>query len=129
MNIIKKIAAHLGLIKLVWLRDYDGKLTLSIKRKHPFGGFHAYRFWFIDVSITLHDNGTCSGREYVTGWVDYRPNQVEGALLVVVFCLAASAFVCGTVYLEMHHDVGGWISSLGVIVGMSIMVIMAINKL
>lgn len=71
MNTIKKLLAKLGLIKLVWLEDWDGELTLAIKRKHPLGGDAAYRMWSVNRIVRLNSDGTCSGPIYVKKWVDY----------------------------------------------------------
>lgn len=70
---MKRLLAKLGLIKLVWLRDYDGELTLSIKREtDPPGGFYAYRHHIIRSWVKLEDDGTCSGdASYVKRWADY----------------------------------------------------------
>ena len=57
--------------KLVYLIDYDGDVTLSFKRKHPFGGFYAYRLWLIGSRVSLNNDYTCSGINYVKYWKDY----------------------------------------------------------
>ena len=72
MNLVRKMLAKLGLLKLVWLKDKDGELTLAIKRDHPFGGFMAYRFWIIGKTVRLEDDGSCSGLCYVRRWRDYK---------------------------------------------------------
>lgn len=71
MNLFKILLAKLGLLELVWLQDSDGDLTLSIKRKHPFGGTMAYRFWVISKAVRLKEDGTCSGQSYVRHWKPY----------------------------------------------------------
>ena len=72
MKIIKKILAKLGIIQLVWLEDHDGDITLSIKRKHPFGGYMAYRIYLTGRVVRLLPDGSTLGTDYVKRWMDYK---------------------------------------------------------
>ena len=53
----------------VWLKDYDGKPTMSIATPNPFGGMTAKRHWphSIGDMVFLNDDGTCR-HTYVTHW-------------------------------------------------------------
>lgn len=72
MNWLKIILCRLGLLELVWLIDPDGRYTLSIKRKHNLGFTYAYRWWIINVHVTLEEGGTCSGGRYGISWKPYK---------------------------------------------------------
>ncbi len=71
MDLIKKALAKLGLIKLVWLRDFRGEIALRIKRKYPFGGYYACWYDFGIGTAILNEDGTCGGASYVKEWKDY----------------------------------------------------------
>lgn len=71
MNILKILLAKLGFIKLVWLEDFDGELTLSVKKKSKSGEYYAYRYMFSDRIVKLLDDRSCIGIGYVKRWIDY----------------------------------------------------------
>jgi len=56
--------------KLVWLRDYDGQVTLSIARRDPWGEMRAERWWPWRIrSVRLLEGGRVDGG-YVKEWID-----------------------------------------------------------
>lgn len=71
---MKRLLAHLGLIKLVWLQDKDLEVTLRIKRKNPFGGYLAFRTNY--MMVNLNPDGTCSGCDWVSRWKDFKPTSL-----------------------------------------------------
>ena len=69
MNLIKQIVALLTGRKLVWLRDFDGAVVMSIATPSPFGGLTAKRYWPMDTrTVTLGENGKVEGGGYVHDW-------------------------------------------------------------
>lgn len=69
MNIIKRIWAFLTVGKLVWLKDHDDQVTLSISRIDPFGRRYAKRWWPTDFkNVTLLDGGKIKEDCYVKEW-------------------------------------------------------------
>lgn len=73
MNWLKIILCRLGILELVWLIDFDGTYTLSIKRKHNLGHNYAYRWWVINIQATLDEGGTCDeNRSYIKSWKPYK---------------------------------------------------------
>ena len=67
---IKRIWAFLTGGKLVWLKDFDGEITLAIARKDPWGDMRAERHWPFSVrSVRLLPDGTVDG-SYVRFWID-----------------------------------------------------------
>ena len=80
MRTIKMLLAKLGILKLIWLEDHDGHLTLSIKRKHPLGGDMAYRMWEINRMVKLNADGSCHGVSYVKRWVEYPFSESTSSL-------------------------------------------------
>ena len=64
---LKTIWAFLTGGKVVWLKDYDGKLTRTIAYKAGFGKMHAMRMMFT-MKVTLNEDGTVSGQSFVHYW-------------------------------------------------------------
>jgi hypothetical protein len=55
---------------LIYLQDHDGTITLTIRRKSPFGGYIAQRFLYSNTkTVTLNDDGSVSNGGYVERWV------------------------------------------------------------
>lgn len=54
---------------LVWLRDHDGEVTLTIARRTPFGDLIAKRFWPTNIrNVMLLPGGEVAGGAYVEEW-------------------------------------------------------------
>lgn len=66
--IIKRIWAKLTNGKLVWLEDFDGDVTLTIARKHPFEGLLAQRMPFGIRPLQLLEDGSIRPNCYVKRW-------------------------------------------------------------
>lgn len=68
-----KVLHRLGIIKAVWLIDFDREPTLSRKVKYPLGGFFAHRFPVFGPSriCILLDNGQVQQPNYVKEWKPY----------------------------------------------------------
>ena len=64
---LKTIWAFLTGGKVVWLQDYNGKLTRTIAYKAGFGKMQARRMMFTG-KVTLNEDGTVSGKSYVDYW-------------------------------------------------------------
>jgi hypothetical protein len=67
-----KLLAFLGIVKLVWLTDWQGGVCLSIKRKD----IHGFWCWvyptFAVGNVRLRPDGKCYGEScYIKTWVDY----------------------------------------------------------
>ena len=61
--------------ELVWLRDNDGELTLSIARTNPWGERVAKRYWPFRIrDVILRDDGTVDGG-YVKFWKPAGPRN------------------------------------------------------
>jgi hypothetical protein len=72
MNIAIKIWAFLTRQRLVWLRDFDGEVTLAIAKETPFGGLMAERWWpFKILTVQLEDGGNVRPPCYVEEWKFY----------------------------------------------------------
>jgi hypothetical protein len=59
---------------LVWLKDYDGEVTLAIARRDPWGELTANRLWPWGTRIVrLNDDGTAGSDStcYVRKWRKY----------------------------------------------------------
>lgn len=70
---IKCIWAWLTGGELVWLRDYDGTVTLTIARVDPWGYKTAERYWPYKIrTVTLEADGTVSNNSYVELWKPYK---------------------------------------------------------
>ncbi len=78
MSLLKRTEALLFRRKLVWLRDYDGRATLSVARpfgKHDDEGYQpvrAARFWPQFRKVSLLNDGTVEKSEhadYVVHWI------------------------------------------------------------
>lgn len=55
--------------RLIYLQDGDGEITLSIRRKSPFGGYVAPRYPYSNLrTVTLKDNGDIENGSYVKKW-------------------------------------------------------------
>lgn len=70
---IRRLFAFLTRRQLVWLRDHDGQLTLSVMYRYPFGDYVGvcYRHWpykSIGAPVLLNADGTCV-HTYVSEWV------------------------------------------------------------
>jgi hypothetical protein len=68
-----KLLRILGLVELVWLKDWNGVIYLSEKKKDPFGGYwcHVYPVYKVG-HVKLNDDGTCGGESsYIEQWVNY----------------------------------------------------------
>ncbi len=70
----KKLSARLGIIELVWLEDFKGRVCLQRKRSDGFNTY-AYAKGF-DIGYTiLHEDGTTGGDAiYIERWKDYEGN-------------------------------------------------------
>jgi hypothetical protein len=67
---VKWLWAKLTGGKLVWLRDMDGEVTLSIARRDPWGDLSAKRYWPSHIrTVRLLPDGKVDGR-YVKEWKD-----------------------------------------------------------
>lgn len=67
---IIRIWAFLTGGRLVWLRDHDGTVTLSIAHETPFGDLIAERYWPNKTrTVKLRPNGSVDGA-YVEQWKD-----------------------------------------------------------
>lgn len=69
-----KLWARLTGGTVVWLRDFDGEIILSVARRDPFGNLRADRWWpFSLYKVILHDDGSVTkpgGRSsYVKEWI------------------------------------------------------------
>lgn len=78
LSLFKRAEAVLFRRQLVWLRDYDGRSTLSVARpkgKHDENGFQpamAARFWPQFRKVLLLDDGTVEKSDhadYVVHWI------------------------------------------------------------
>lgn len=70
---IKRIWAWLAGGELVWLRDLDGTVTLTIARIDPWGCKTAKRYWPGNTrTVTLEADGTVSNGAYVKLWKQYK---------------------------------------------------------
>lgn len=60
----------LGIIRGVWLLDFQGEEYLSIARQGHSGGLWAYVYPFTRIGhVVLNDDKTCSGcSSYITKW-------------------------------------------------------------
>ena len=70
---ILRILYYLGMIKLVWLEDYNDKIYLTYRKKSPFGDYWAWvhPMTFKEEKVNLNSDGTCSG-SYIKRWCDYQ---------------------------------------------------------
>ena len=78
---ILRLLAMLRLIELVWLEDHQKNIYLTIKKRHPFGGYwcHVYP-WSKIGSVQLKDDGTCYGESYyIKRWTPYKTRRQSKA--------------------------------------------------
>lgn len=69
MKIIKLVWAKLIGGKLVWLRDYDGEVTLTVAKLNPWGEWIAKRYFPFSIrQVRLMPGGKVSGASYVEDW-------------------------------------------------------------
>ncbi len=75
---VKWLWAKLTGGKLVWLRDVDGEVTLSIARRDPWGDLSAKRYWPFHIRTVrlLPDGKVAEHRQGVTLY-----NAASGALI------------------------------------------------
>ena len=74
---IKRLWSFITGGKLVWLRDFDGELSLSIARIDPWGKMTAKRYWPYNIkTVELLPDGTVDGA-YVRFWKDYKKATVN----------------------------------------------------
>ena len=68
MKLIMQLWAMLSGGRLVWLRDHDGEVTLSISHTDPFGNTTAKRWWPYRIRVVklMPDGAVCGG--YVEEW-------------------------------------------------------------
>lgn len=74
---LKRIEALLFRRELVWLRDYDGRPTLSVARRYGeatesgYQPVRAPRFWPNFRPVNLNEDGTAEGENatYVVQWI------------------------------------------------------------
>jgi len=67
-KMIKRIWAFITGQKLVWLKDFDGTITLSINQKDGFGSY-AKRHWPYNIkNVRLLPGGKIGNGSYVTAW-------------------------------------------------------------
>lgn len=53
--------------KIVFLKDFEGEIYVSLARKTPFG-YCAPIYWFTGTGcVTLEEDGTC-GNSYISNW-------------------------------------------------------------
>ena len=70
MNLLVRIWARVTGGRLVWLRDMDGAVSLSIAKTDPWGGLIADRYWPFKIKIVrLLPGGKVEG-SYVREWKD-----------------------------------------------------------
>lgn len=67
---IKWIWSKLTGQRLVYLRDFDGEVTLTFERKTPFGYSTAKRWWpyWVGESVILLPDGQVKQPHYVKEW-------------------------------------------------------------
>lgn len=63
---LRKLIAFLTGGKVVWLKDHDGELTRTIAYPAGFGTWSAHRM--LGDKVTLHPDGTVTGKSYVKYW-------------------------------------------------------------
>lgn len=69
---IKRIWAWITGGELVWLRDHDKTVTLSIAYTDPWGDKIAKRYWPNSIrTVVLRPDGTVDGT-YVVEWKPYK---------------------------------------------------------
>lgn len=70
MGLFVRIAAFVTRRPLVWLRDHDGEITLTLAKRSPWGDLTAERWWpFTGLhTVTLADDGSCPNGSYVRQW-------------------------------------------------------------
>lgn len=58
--------------KLVWLKDLDGEVALSIAYQDTFGDVYAKRWWPFNIrTVQLLDNGKIENGYYVERWIEF----------------------------------------------------------
>lgn len=71
----KWLWAKLTGAELVWLRDFDGEVTLAIARRDPWGNMSAERHWPWGIkTVVLLPDGKVDGT-YVKQW---KPVRTDG---------------------------------------------------
>jgi hypothetical protein len=71
LSIVKRIWSKLTGGRLVWLRDFDGRVTLAIARIDPWGDLVAERWWPWRIqTVRLLTDGKVDGALYVEDWID-----------------------------------------------------------
>lgn len=72
MKIIMILWAKLTGSKLVWLKDLDGEVALSIAYQDTFGDVYAKRWWPFNIrTVQLLDNGKIENGYYVERWIEF----------------------------------------------------------
>lgn len=78
-NLVKMVEAFLTRGKLVFLRDFDDRLTLAVARRNKDGILVAHRKWPNFRPLTLMDDGHVqSGTQsaiYVAHWIPARQTE------------------------------------------------------
>lgn len=73
---IKHLFAFITRRPLVWLRDHDGTVTLTVAKRTPWGDLVAERCWPFSIrSVTLGEGGKVLGTSYVQDWKFYKEPQ------------------------------------------------------
>lgn len=72
MKMLKRLWAFATGGRLVWLRDHDGEVTLTVAQKDPWGDWYAKRWWpWSNLGyVQLLPNGKTRGATYVEDWKD-----------------------------------------------------------
>lgn len=79
VSLLKRAEAALFRRELIWLRDYDGRVTLSVARKGKMDEdnnptTHAARYWPNFRKVNLLEDGTVEKNEqtdYCVHWIPY----------------------------------------------------------
>lgn len=76
MNLIKRLYAFVTRRRLVWLKDIDGEVSMSVAFTDPWGETRAERYWPSGLlTVILLPGGTVEGC-YVTQW-KYADGKVD----------------------------------------------------
>lgn len=68
-KLLMYIWAELSGGELIWLKDHDNEVTLSIARQDPWGIMTAKRYWPLNMrTVVLLPDGTIDNGSYVRFW-------------------------------------------------------------
>jgi hypothetical protein len=79
-----RLIAKIGKGKLVWLRDWDDQITLTVARTRKMGDevvLSAPRFWPLAAPCILNEDGTVNGIEIAKQWI--AENEEDQTLMYV----------------------------------------------